>query len=394
MTASTEYKNLKSSIKILDKIIKYLPEKENKIKTIPSIFNKTYDENFISDFLSYVLNPIENGIGFEPLIKVIEEYSERAVSILENLTLEEKNSVEVIREYSFLNGRRIDILIKIQDELIIAIENKIFATELENQTSDYASSIYNEFPGCEYVLLFLTHRGIKPISKEFASISYKELVHKLKMVKFDYRDDIRRKVIFDEFILHVEEYMMNKKSDKITDQTRLYLEYQDTIKKLDQYFRKDSLKMFEELEGMLRSAFNEEEWNFNIKKDRTWHTVYKKTWDIKGLFIHHEFWISSNNILTAESFYHLIEIEGRDRDRFLILYDKEYEKIQDKYIANDIEYRPQNRKHAIARRKLENYFRPDYKDENKLVEEINKCKFIDEAIERVYKVFVENMEQI
>jgi len=394
MTASTEYKNLKSSIKILDKIIKYLPEKENKIKTIPSIFNKTYDENFISDFLSYVLNPIENGIGFEPLIKVIEEYSERAVSILENLTLEEKNSVEVIREYSFLNGRRIDILIKIQDELIIAIENKIFATELENQTSDYASSIYNEFPGCEYVLLFLTHRGIKPISKEFASISYKELVHKLNMVKFDYRDDIRRKVIFDEFILHVEEYMMNKKSDKITDQTRLYLEYQDTIKKLDQYFRKDSLKMFEELEGMLRSAFNEEEWNFNIKKDRTWHTVYKKTWDIKGLFIHHEFWISSNNILTAESFYHLIEIEGRDRDRFLILYDKEYEKIQDKYIANDIEYRPQNRKHAIARRKLENYFRPDYKDENKLVEEINKCKFIDEAIERVYKVFVENMEQI
>lgn len=97
--------------------------------------------------------------------------------------------------------------------------------------------------------------------------------------------------------------------------------------------------------------------------------------------------------MTAESFYYLIEIEGRDRERFLTLFDKEYEKTQGEYIGKDIEYRPQNRKHAIARKKLENYFKPDYKGENKLVKEINKCKFIDDAIERVYRVFLENLEQ-
>src|SRR5690625_930458 len=141
MAASTEYKNLKNSIIFLDRIFKSLPETKNKIKTIPSIFNKMYDENFISDFLSYILNPIENGVGFEPLVKIIEEYNRKGVNILDNLTLSEKNNIEIIREYSFVNGRRIDILIKIQDQLIIAIENKIFASELENQTIDYADSI-------------------------------------------------------------------------------------------------------------------------------------------------------------------------------------------------------------------------------------------------------------
>lgn len=390
MAASMEYKNLKNSIKTLDKIFKYLPESQNKIKTIPSIFNKMYDENFISDYLSYILNPMENGIGFEPLIRIVKDYNKKSIKILDKLTLAEKNNIEIIREYTFFNGRRIDILIKIEDKLIIAIENKIFTTESEKQTIDYAKSIYNEFPNYEYIFLFLTPKGVDPLSEEFIPVSYRELINKLKMVKFDYRDDIRRKVIFDEFILHVEEYMMSKKSDSITEQTKLYLEYEDTIKKLNQYFRKDSLMIFEEFEGIIRSLFDEEDWIFNIKKDRTWHTVYKKTWDIKGLFIHHEFWISNNNILTVEEFYYFIEVEGRDRDKFLTLFDEEYKKIQNKYLTNDIEHRPENRKHAIASKKLDNYFRPGYKGENRLVEEINKCKFIEGAIERTYDAFLEN----
>lgn len=180
MSHSIEYKNLKDSIDTLDKIYKHLPEKDNKIRTIPSIFNRTYDENFISDFLTYILGPQQNGVGLEPLIRVIEKYTEKGVDILENLTLEEKNNVEIIREHSFSNGRRIDILIKVQDELVIAIENKIFATELENQTRDYAKSIHREFPDYEYVLLYLTPEGISPRSKEFSTISYKQLIEQLK----------------------------------------------------------------------------------------------------------------------------------------------------------------------------------------------------------------------
>lgn len=83
-----------------------------------------------------------------------------------------KNNIEIIREYSFSNDRRIDILIKIEGELIISIENKIFTTESENQTVDYAESIYKEFPDFEYVLLYLTPKGTNPMPQEFTPVLY------------------------------------------------------------------------------------------------------------------------------------------------------------------------------------------------------------------------------
>lgn len=170
-----DFKNLKNSIMTLDKILKYLPEKENRLNTIPRIFNKTYDENFISDFLAYILNPAYNGIGIEPLLRIVEDYSLKATSILNSLTMAEENEIEVIREYTFGNGRRIDILIIIQDLLVIGIENKIFSGELNNQTIDYANSISDKFSECETVLLFLTPKKSIPSSNEFEPVSYKEL---------------------------------------------------------------------------------------------------------------------------------------------------------------------------------------------------------------------------
>lgn len=71
-------------------------------------FNKTYDENFIIDFISYVLDPTKNGIGIEPLSKFIEDYSEEATKILQNITTLGKKDIEITREYSFSNGRWID----------------------------------------------------------------------------------------------------------------------------------------------------------------------------------------------------------------------------------------------------------------------------------------------
>lgn len=46
MAESLEYKNLKKLLIVLEKAAKLFPEKDNMIKTIPSVFNKTYDENF------------------------------------------------------------------------------------------------------------------------------------------------------------------------------------------------------------------------------------------------------------------------------------------------------------------------------------------------------------
>lgn len=382
MADDLEIKGLKDYMETLNKIEEYLPEKEN-IKTIPKIFKKTYDENFISDFIAYVLDPNHNGVGIEPLIRLVEGYSDNGICILKSL--KDKPNLKVEREYTLSNGRRIDILIKVGSDMIIGIENKIFSTELENQTKDYANSINKEFPNYESVLLFLTPKGIEPVSGSFLPISYSQLISKLRKVDFNYRDDIRRKIIFDEFILHVEEYIMNKKSDIISEQTKLYIEYYKTIKKLEDYYDRDSIMVFEEFEEMVKDIYADD-WQFNISKDRGWHTIYKKHWDIKDLFIHHEFWISARNILIEDKLLHFIEIEGKDKEIFFTLFGQEYEKIKDEYKSKNIKYRPPNRKHAIAYRELDNYFKFNYKGENILLEEINKCKFINEAIERVYKV--------
>jgi len=153
-------------------------------------------------------------------------------------------------------------------------------------------------------------------------------------------------------------------------------------------FREDSLKIFGKFECILKTAFPEKDWVYNIKPDRTWHTVYKKSWDTPGLFIHHEFWVSSENILSRDYMYHLIEIEGKNTDIFLAMFDEEYPMIKDQYESCGIEYRPDVRKRAIAYRVLDNYFCPSYAGENKLLEELNKCSFIEEAIERVYREYV------
>jgi hypothetical protein len=57
------------------------------------------------------------------------------------------------------------------------------------------------------------------------------------------------------------------------------------------------------------------------------------------------------------------------------------------FIDRDITYRPENSRNAVAYRILDNYFKPDYKEENRLAEEISKSKFIEKAIEKVYKEF-------
>ncbi len=391
MENEIEIKNLNSSMQTVSKILKYLPTRDKKNRTIPQIFKKSFDENFISDFLAYILDPNYNGVGIEPLLRLVEE-NPNAIGILKSLNLADKSNVTVIREYTFQCGRRIDILINVNDNLVIGLENKIFSNESLNQTKDYANSISIEFPDSEYALFFLTLNGVKADSEDFIPMSYAQLISKLKKVKFDYRDNIRKKVIFDDFILHIEEFMMSKKANKVSDQTRLYLEYRDTIEKLDRFYREDSITIFQEFEGMVKSVFEGEEWVINVKEGRGYQLVYKRKWDIAGLFIHHEFWISNDTILLEPTFFYMIEVEGKQRDIFLTLFNKEHENIKNVYSEKNIEYRPDKRKHAIAFKELDNFFRPDYKIENKLIDVISDWKFIEEAIERAYDEYLSGIK--
>ncbi|NBG88119.1 PDDEXK-like family protein [Isachenkonia alkalipeptolytica] len=375
--------SLESSMKVLDKIVGYLPERKKKTKTIPSIFSKSYDENFISDFLAYILDPNINGIGNDPLVKLIENYCGDDEELLKILDLKECNTIEVTREFTFRNKRRLDILIQINNELIIAIENKVFSNESENQTLSYTNSIHEKFPEHKYLFLYLTPAGKIPASKDFQPISYSQLADVLKRVTFDYREGIRENVIFQEFILHVEEYIMGKSRDKISEHTKLYLEYEDTINKLKSAHDEDAKVVFEEFEELVEQLFKDDEtWVYNLKHDRGYQQIYKKHWNRKGLFIHHEFLISSKNILTENNLQYMIDVEGKDKEKFFALFHEEYEKIWDSYYENGFKYRPDKRGIAIIYKEIGNPFRLDSEDENKMIEELSNWKIIEEAIEK------------
>lgn len=392
MGIPSELMNLRISIETVDKVLQYLPDSRNRIKSLPAIFRKPYDENFISDFLAYILDPYLNGAGLDPLKQVVKHFSFSGYKILDNLTIAEKNNIQVLREYTFSGGRRIDILIIIKNHFILAIENKIFSEESDQQTKDYADSIAEAFPDYETLMLFLTLKGKEAQSNQFNPLSYPELVNLLKGVNFDYRDDIRKKILFDEFILHVEEYMMKKQSEAISEQTKLYLEYWDTIQKLTDFFQKDSMMVFQKFEGILNSVFEGEDWIVWVKEGgRTYHQVYKPSWETKGLYIHYEFHLSSNDILTRSHIPIMIEVEGGNKEAFMSAFNEKQGSLAHLYNENGILYRPENRKIAIAYKSLENHFCPGFKGDNLLAEEIQKLRFLDETIDLLLKEYTETI---
>lgn len=390
---SVELAQLKSSMIVLKKINESITENGHDIKTIPSIFGKAFDENFISDYLAYVLNPSYNGIGISPLLNVIDKYS-HAVNIINNLTVLEKKQIEVHREFTFTNGRRLDILIIIKDKLIIGIENKVYSVESPNQTIDYAQQISESFLGIPNVLLFLTRNGTIPQSGDFHAMSYKTLINKLKKTEFDYRRDIRRKVIFDEFSLHVEENMINKETHGVSEKTKLYLEYLDTIKNLQSSFDIDSNKVYEHFIEIIRGVFSQEYWIINSKKDRNFQQVYKTEWESKTLSVHYEFWLSCPKILTDQKLEIMIDVEGPSKDEFLQIFDDKQKTLIDFYRINNFLYRPSNRNNAILFEVINNEFIPGFSGDKLLVDKLLLLIHLEQTIDDVISQLSNNRDLI
>lgn len=390
MKVKSERMDQRSQLEELEKRAQTLPRRKKKTRTIPVIFNKTFDENFLSDFLAHILDPHRNGIGLEPLQKAVQGQSDKLDLFLEDLS-SSHFKIEVYREFVFQDHRRIDILIIVENRFIIGIENKVFSAEADLQTIDYASSIFRDFPEYEYVLMYLTPYGASPSSQHFSSISYSFLLSQLEQVKMEPKTDRRSSFIFNDFILHLKEYIVKTKKDSVSDQTKLYIEYIDTIKSLEKYFREDARVAFDEFEDTLRSIFKEDYWRFRIKQDREWQQVFKIEWEMTDLFIHHEFLVSAESILTEEKITHLLEVEGRNKESFFSIFESEYERAQEEFFDLSLQYRPAARRKAIIYQEFENHYHRQTSNDNVLVDTLYKCKFIDDLVDRAVKKYREKM---
>lgn len=120
------------------------------------------NENKLSDIFADLLNPRgKHGQGATFLrifLKQIHHQEE------ENL-----NYCQVIREsqttWISKNRRRIDIVLRFQDGFVVAIENKPWSTEQENQLQDYHEHLRKKYKK-DNCLVYISGNGVTPTSME------------------------------------------------------------------------------------------------------------------------------------------------------------------------------------------------------------------------------------
>ena len=370
-----EYYN---SLDLIRQIYPHLPQPLERPLTIPAIFGKSYDENFISDYLAYIIHPEKNGIGPTPLLNLIR-------SIDDSIDLSSFESVEIFREYSLGEYGRIDLLILIDGSYLIGIENKTISLEGNKQTQRYVRALEREFEDYERYYAFLTPDGRKASSNKFLPISYEQLLNAFRNVRYDWAKDIRKSVIWNDFLLHLEFYIaMGQNSLQLSKKAKLYLDHHEIIEDIRRAYDQDARAIFEYVVSQIRQTMGDTEWVFDFKDTKFYQQIWKEAWKSKGLWVHYEFWYQLN-FLTGTTFKYFVDVEGKRsaKDRFLELFETEYQHtLKSEYVQKNIIYSPSHRRIAIDWK--------DYKFETDLAKikepfvlAVNEFSFLTEVIDRI-----------
>lgn len=365
------YDEIKNQLETIKYIKSFIKDDNNKPddSVITILGKKFHDENAISDYLAYILDPEVNGVGHEPLIRFLE-------LIDRPIELSDSDDVYIQREYLLDNNRRIDFLIEINEEHIIAIEHKVFSSEHGDQTVDYEKEINQSFSDkaedIQYV--FLSPGGRKAINPHFISMSYADLVFLLKQTKIDFTKDIRKAVLFNEIIFHLEGYFLSNKGIKLSEESRLYIDYFKTINDLTNKFEEDFKRILTYIESVIKNYFNNNiggtEWKVDFSEKRSYHQIFRPHWKTKELDIHFEVKFDQRRLVNGELSF-LLDVEGNKKDVFKKHQDHRLrEGLQDVMDRNEILYRKGKRKDTFASKTYNFLNYNNLEDENTIEENI------------------------
>lgn len=181
--------------------------------TMPIIYNKPYSENYISDWLAFILNPEINGLGNEPLNILLSLAGQGKIKDNEYVDFSKP------REIQLDNKSRIDFLIPVyknrkakednQNPLYyIAIENKTFSAEGNKQTDRYFEKIESKIKqNNSNVYIFFTAVN-KTENENFSNVLYKDFVDELKKIDVS-NIQAKCRVYINAFIEHIETYILS-----------------------------------------------------------------------------------------------------------------------------------------------------------------------------------------
>ena len=126
--------------------------------------------------------------------------------------------ISISREVSFEDKRRIDFIIETGSH-IIGIENKIWSDLQQNQLSDYRSRLKSRATKSKKELMLILlyprrNRCCSTLTKAalfgFNSVTYEDLVFEFKQIRLNIFKNLRAVVLMEDFILHMEEYIMKE----------------------------------------------------------------------------------------------------------------------------------------------------------------------------------------
>ena len=330
---NTDLKSISGRLDLLKNIYKYLPVTQKRLLTIPAIFGRSYDENFISDYLAYILDPKLNGVGIEPLQLLLSKIKNNDNK--EELEIED---IEIIREYNLGDHGRIDFIIKLGDAGVLGIENKITSLEGENQTVAYAKGIKLEFPDQEHYMVFLSPTGLIPSSKKFAAISYGDIYKLLRDIPFPVLDDIHKVVIWEDFLAHLEGYIiMNEGKLELTEKTSLYIENYKMFSDLRSSYEQDADRIYEFITESIKNSFGEV-WTFNFKGKQSWQEITRDSWKLENFRVFFQY-LFSRDLLLLDDYPYMLGVYpcNQSSRHFLDWLKKNQPKIKEICSQNSME---------------------------------------------------------
>jgi len=296
-------------------------------ETTLEILGQSRVEQRWEELLVYFLDSI-NPHGFETdvlraFLRALYSHSDTSISgPLRNL-----EAVEVKSQVSTGNGI-FDILLRQPGEWFICIELKVDSPETDRQTVRYAEATRlgdidtRQHRGTEEYIYIAPSEAPTSASEDFVDISWEHIVPELKSVLTDSFGNYPSKssAQLADFLdtIHLELNMGD--INQISEETVLYTEYAETIKRVQDAFERDKDRLYNSLEEAFFTAFGHDEWTSNTRPNR-YIQFYKPEWRNvgRGTNIEYEPHLSLNQKQPTFRLRLDIEHTGKDKIREQLL---------------------------------------------------------------------------
>ena len=212
----------------IDAHLKFKKEYDKQLAFDFSLFQFfSIGENKISQVLAYFLDVYQNhGQGDMFLNEFIKTFYGKEIEITQ---------YENVCEKVISKKRRLDIYIKLKN-LTIAIENKIWADDQNNQLKDYSQFLERKSQG-NYLLLYLNPYGLEPKTKSIGDKLKETLLQQNRLKVIGYKQDL---------IPIINSWLVNCEADNVSYFLKEFKKYLEV-----KFLGKNTLKMSKELRDII-----------------------------------------------------------------------------------------------------------------------------------------------